>query len=399
MQLFLSLSGIILSAILLYFNARNNKSTIYLGIFFLLAGLYSFSYYALLNSGSVTFAAVVLVNSGIIPFIIGPSLYFFIRGVLKDDPFLKKHDLWHLLPVLFFLIMTFPYLQSSWAYKKEVAGKFISDLNSRDFFNTAFLGNNLLAYIVFILPAVLVLAYVLWSTGLLFTFLKHRRENQVFISRQSTLRWIKAFLGIEIILVSGHLLVMVKIFASGDLRGFASLNSVQNILGIGPLAILLLTFFSPEILYGLPRIPVKREETKIPEKTAEKGIPLGKTTQKQLESDYLQSIGRGADACMEKFQPYTNSGFNLAELSVLIHVPVHHLAYYFREEKKQSFTEYRNEWRVKHAKNLMKKGKNIEMTLEAIGLLSGFPNRDSFRAAFHRIEGVTPAIFISSKQG
>ncbi|MCX6224522.1 MAG: helix-turn-helix domain-containing protein [Bacteroidia bacterium] len=126
---------------------------------------------------------------------------------------------------------------------------------------------------------------------------------------------------------------------------------------------------------------------------------MGKTTQKQLESDYLQSIGRGADAFMEKFQAYTNSGFNLAELSLLIHVPVHHLAYYFREEKKQSFTEYRNEWRVKHAKNLMKKGKNIEMTLEAIGLLSGFPNRDSFRAAFHRIEGVTPAVYISHKQG
>jgi len=83
MQLYLSLSGIILSAILLYFNARNNKSTIYLGIFSLLAGLYSFSYYALLNSGSVTLAVVVL---------------------------LRKHDLWHLLPVLLFLIMTSPYL-------------------------------------------------------------------------------------------------------------------------------------------------------------------------------------------------------------------------------------------------------------------------------------------------
>ena len=95
MQLYLSLLGIILSAIHLYFKARNNKSTIFPGIFFLLAGLYSFSYYALLNSGSVAFAAVVLVNSGILPFLIGPALYFFIRGVLKDDPVLKKHDLRH----------------------------------------------------------------------------------------------------------------------------------------------------------------------------------------------------------------------------------------------------------------------------------------------------------------
>lgn len=36
MLLFLSILGIFLSLILLYFNARKNMSTIYLGIFFLL---------------------------------------------------------------------------------------------------------------------------------------------------------------------------------------------------------------------------------------------------------------------------------------------------------------------------------------------------------------------------
>ena len=101
---------------------------------------------------------------------------------------------------------------------------------------------------------------------------------------------------------------------------------------------------------------------------------------------------------MENFQPYTNPGFNLAELSVLINIPVHHLAYYFREEKKQSFSDYRNEWRVNHAKKLILEGKTVEMTLEAIGLLSGFTNRDSFRIAFKRIEGMTLAFFLGQNQ-
>jgi AraC-like DNA-binding protein len=398
MHLFLSLSGIILSAILLYFNARNNKSTIYLGIFFLLVGLYSFSFYALLNSGSVTLAASVLVSSGILPYLIGPSLFFYIRSVLEDNPVLKKHDLWHLLPVLIFLILTSSFQLSSWTFKKEIAGKFISDISSQGHLNTAFLGSNLLVYIVFILPAILVLAYVIWSSGLLFTFLRHKREQQVFISRQSTIQWIKAFLGIEILLVSFHLLFMIMIFGFGELRGFATLNTLQLIMGIGPMAILLLTFFSPGILYGLPRVPARQVETKKPDPPTSKSISNGKANTKQLESNYLQSIGRDADDCMEKFKPYTNPGFSLAELSVLLHIPVHHLTYYFREEKKQSFTDYRSEWRIKHAKNLMEEGKNSEMTLEAIGLLSGFPNRDSFRAAFQRIEGVTPTAFISQKQ-
>jgi YesN/AraC family two-component response regulator len=44
---------------------------------------------------------------------------------------------------------------------------------------------------------------------------------------------------------------------------------------------------------------------------------------------------------------------------------VHNLAYYFREENKQTFSDYRNEWRVEHAKNLIREGKSNDLTLEA----------------------------------
>jgi AraC-like DNA-binding protein len=398
MQLFLSLSGIILSAILIYFNARNNKSTIYLGILFWLASMNSFTYYALLYSGSITLTAIVLENTGIIPLLGGPILYFYIRSVLNDDPHLKKQDLWHLVPVLIYLATTSPYLLSSWTYKTEVAGVFISELNSQNHFNTAFLGNKFLVYIVFILSKVFFLAYVLWSTGLLISFLRNKRAQEVFFRLQPTLRWIKAFLYILIILVIAHILFMIKIFAFGDLTSFANIKTIQNILAAGPIAIILYTFFTPEVLYGLPRIPASRKEIKLVDKPTNMHNHVKKTTQKQIESNYLQSIGREADGCMEKFRPYTQPDFNLAKLSVLIHIPVHHLAYYLREEKKKSFTDYRNEWRVRHAKNLMKEGKNSEITLEALGLLSGFPNRDSFREAFHRIEGVTPAVFVAQSK-
>ena len=115
----------------------------------------------------------------------------------------------------------------------------------------------------------------------------------------------------------------------------------------------------------------------------------------QLEAGYLRSIGREADACMEKFQPYTNPSFNLAEFAVVLRIPVHHLSYYFREVKKQSFTDYRNEWRINHAKALIKEGKANEMTLEAIGLLSGFNNRNTFFNAFKKIEGISPSAFVN----
>jgi AraC-like DNA-binding protein len=349
----------------------------------------------LFNTESVELLATIMVNSGIIPLLVGPFLYLYIRSVLNDDPSLKKYDLLHILPFLAFLIFASPYLLSSWSIKTKAAEAFMQNFQSQGAFNTAFLGNKFLAYIVFILPAFQVLVYVIWSSLLLFRFLKQNKKKEVFFRLQSTMKWIKAFLGIEILLVSGHLLFMVKIFVMGDIRGFNSLNNLQFILGLGPMAILILTFFSPGILYGLPRIPEYRAELQIPEKTTGNGSSTGKTNQIKLESGYLQAIGNEADACMEKFQPYTNPGFNLTELSVLIHIPEHHISYYFREVKKQTFTDYRNEWRVKHAKNLIKEGKAVEMTMEAIGLLSGFTTRNTFFTAFKKAEGISPGAFAS----
>jgi AraC-like DNA-binding protein len=47
----------------------------------------------------------------------------------------------------------------------------------------------------------------------------------------------------------------------------------------------------------------------------------------------------------------------------------------------------------KHAKNLIKEGKNAELTLEAIGLLSGFSSRNTFFTAFKKAEGISPGSY------
>jgi YesN/AraC family two-component response regulator len=98
---------------------------------------------------------------------------------------------------------------------------------------------------------------------------------------------------------------------------------------------------------------------------------------------------------MKEVQPYLHPDFNLAQFSVLTHIPVHHLGYYFREEKKQHFNDYMNEWRINHAKILIQEGKATELTLEAIGLKCGFPNRDSFRTTFKKVEGISPSAFVA----
>jgi AraC-like DNA-binding protein len=159
--------------------------------------------------------------------------------------------------------------------------------------------------------------------------------------------------------------------------------------------LLISPFFFPSILYGLPRIPesIAIQNPKEWELNEISGLP--KKSANQFESGYLQLISQKTESCMNEFQPYLQRDFNLAQFSVLTHIPVHHLAYYFREEKKQSFIDFKNLWRINHAKALIKEGKASDLTLEAIGLSSGFSNRNTFFNAFKKAEGISPGVFMS----
>jgi AraC-like DNA-binding protein len=58
-----------------------------------------------------------------------------------------------------------------------------------------------------------------------------------------------------------------------------------------------------------------------------------------------------------------------------------------------TFNDYRNIFRVEHAKRLILDQQSDMITLEAVGLLSGFSNRNTFSRVFKELEGITPSAF------
>ncbi len=208
-------------------------------------------------------------------------------------------------------------------------------------------------------------------------------------------KWLVVLLGFLFVLVLSHILSLLHSLAIRNPSIFYTLSYLQIFSGIGLSGLLISPFFFPEILYGLPRLP---ESEGIPENTSVVNKPVTPETSNissKFESDYLDFIGKQTDQCMTEFQPYLQQDFSLVQLSVLIDVPVHHLAYYFREVKQMSFTDFRNRWRIEHAKNLILEGKSSDLTLEAIGLLSGFFSRNTFLNAFKKVEGISPHAFLS----
>ncbi|WP_172594519.1 helix-turn-helix domain-containing protein [Mariniphaga sediminis] len=203
-------------------------------------------------------------------------------------------------------------------------------------------------------------------------------------------KWLCYLLGFMLILVISQLFMVSKSFEMHFPAIFFTFNIIRVISVVGLVGLLISPFFFPTILYGLPRMPERNEEEKDNRLTNETKPPSN-----SFESDYLQSIGLKSDSLMKEKQLYLEPECNLGFFSRQIDVPAHHLAYYFREIKKQRFNDFRNEWRINHAKSLIQEGKANEITLEAIGSLSGFSSRNAFITDFKKTEGVSPSVYAS----
>ncbi|MGD9931741.1 MAG: helix-turn-helix domain-containing protein [Mangrovibacterium sp.] len=207
--------------------------------------------------------------------------------------------------------------------------------------------------------------------------------------------WLIILLGFTLTLVVCQIFLVIRSFEMHFADLFFTFNILRLLSVAGLIGLLLSPFFFPAILYGMPRMPKPKEQLKSEKVKTEKSANDSELITNSFELDYLKSIGQKSDSFMKELQPYLQPDCNLAYFSKLLNIPAHHLAYYFREVKKQPFNDFRNEWRVNHAKALIKEGKASEITLEAIGSLSGFSSRNAFIADFKKSEGVSPSVFAS----
>ncbi len=396
MLLYLSLIGIFLSLILIFFNGRKLKSSLYLGFFFFQISLFGITHYAMAESQSVLLVTIFDTNFTFLSYLIGPALYWYVRSVLNDRFRLKKIDFLHLIPSLVHLIAALPFIFSAYSYKVAIAAEVVKDRSFLGIHKFTFLSEIFPIYVVYLSRPILVFAYTLWSIGLFIRFLIRKQNKMVFSHQNFMTKWLSLFLLFQFILTITYLTSTFKTFIQySDV--FLTLNMLQVLSAVGMCGLLISPFFFPSILYGLPFVPDSVKKTA--EKTEEVHLSPDelKRYTPNFEADYLLTIEKKTKFCMQEFQAFLQPDLNLNKFSKIIELPAHHLAYYFREVRKQSFNDYCNECRVDYAKNLIKGGKTGELTLEAVGALSGFTNRSTFFRAFKKAEGVAPGSYLAKR--
>jgi len=401
MLLFLSLSGILLSSILLFFNASKYRSSIYLGIYFFTISLYGLVQYILLYSGSVFLCSIAEIHFSALFYLPGPMLYLYVRSVVTDDSRLRWSDLFHLLPTTVFLIAALPYIFSSFSHKLEIGREIVNDPGFIGIHNHTILAKIFSNAAIFISRPLLLLGYSVMALYIFFRFLLKKNHLLTFRNQSFMLKWLSFFLGFQTILIIAHLLMMIETFIGDTSNLFFTINIFQVLSAIGLTGLLITPFLFPEILYGLPRYPETILATARDIKFQKEPPARTEIARNSLDTVYIARIEQRIASCMVEFNPYCEPDFSMASFASLTGIPSHHLSLYLNTVKGQSFSDFRNKYRVNHAKQLIIDGRLKEMTIESIGISSGFANRATFYRVFKNSEGISPGDFAAkvSKEG
>ena len=130
----------------------------------------------------------------------------------------------------------------------------------------------------------------------------------------------------------------------------------------------------------------------------EKNTPYNIKEKKEKNATYRSLIrAELADELYEKIlniiviqKRYRDKEFSAKELAKELQTNTRYISAVINSRFNTNFSCLINEYRIKEALHRMTDKRYLDMTMEEIGALVGFANRQSFYASFYRIMGETP---------
>ncbi len=387
MLLYISLLTIILSGLLVTYNWRINKNTIYLGAFFSILATYGLTHYFTIYANSPFWLAVFYNNFSPFWFLTGPLLLFYYRGTLTDNSKLRTTDIIHFIPFLVQLIGIFPYLLTPFSYKVGIASQILNDLN----LITQFKVNWITTPIVnFLGRPILVFLYLGYITYLL--WLHNPKSNRAKVPMQQfklTYRWLIILEVTTAILIINFFLLSWSLSKQTVTATMVNAQFTHFFSGIAYFCMSFMLLLFPRILYGMPIYMA--EPTKLsqpPKETVE--VPVSQ------DDPFFELVDK-INAYLQKEEPYLNPEFTINELAASLRVPVHHISYCLNTLMNVKFTSLRTQLRIQYAAKLLDSGQADELSMDGIGKKSGFSTRSNFYNAFKSETGMTPSEYLEHK--
>ena len=95
-------------------------------------------------------------------------------------------------------------------------------------------------------------------------------------------------------------------------------------------------------------------------------------------------------------KPFLQADFDISDIALDLNIPQNQVSYCISYIMETKFSKLKSDLRVQHAVELLKKGTNSKLTIEAIGKQSGFKTRSYFYTAFKKEMGITPSEYLQN---
>ncbi|MDR3651605.1 MAG: helix-turn-helix domain-containing protein [Paludibacter sp.] len=160
-------------------------------------------------------------------------------------------------------------------------------------------------------------------------------------------------------------------------------NDDQILLGTGTIDLVIVFIFA-QVLW---RAHLFIQDVQVVPTTTEPALIIDK----ELAKIYLQRIHEILDST----KIHLTNSFSLIVLSEYTGIPRHHISTTINNYTDYNFSGFINLYRYKHACALLESPDSQKLTIEAIGLQSGFSNRVNFYKIFKSFSGKSPSEYLA----
>jgi len=393
MFLFNSLLSLFISVILIFYNWRENKNTIYLGLFLLIISTYSLTHYFSVFGDSPFWLAIFYGHFAPFMMLAGPLIYFYVRGIIRDTYILKPTDFLHFIPAIIVFLGNIPYYLTPFSVKLENAQKILDDMNQLQFMRVNFIfpiAANYIMRVSSLMIYTLISYYRIW---------KYRPTVKKSIPTQQyllTYRWLNMFFITLIILLIAFGMITADFIQKTPKETYGALDLVHNLGGIMFLLLSLSLLVFPQILYGFPIYTEIADARKTKTPVIQQKVDVNIVDEDDEENPFIE-LRDQINAYLADEKPYLNPDFSIGDMAAALKVPQHHVSYCLRALFKQSFPKLKTTLRIQFALQLMNSSDFEHLSIEGIGQMAGFSSRSSFYSAFQTEMGCSPGEYLEKK--
>ncbi|NNG09486.1 MAG: helix-turn-helix transcriptional regulator [Arenibacter sp.] len=365
-----SIFGFVLTTLLFLKKSTQPKATMFLGSFYFLLSVYALQAY-IIDGGHLAICTWFFLWPLILYNLFAVPIYFYFETIIADEFKWKKRYLILFLPFALSVIdAAYIYLQPEAVYA-EMLHNAMTDPKNRLH----------VSYWLLDLDQHMLMRHVWQFAALLIVLPKLLKFIKVGTAD-----------GLKVIL---NKWLLVFWFGLTLFAVFAIFYAFENMLGINifeggsmvPIILYLIMFsigvipiYFPTILRGFPK-PVMPLQKDVMETNASQDLKFG------LEEP---EIKRKLEE-LNKKKGFLKQDFTVSKCANELEIPSHHLSYFIKQYYGQSFTAYKNNLRMEHAKELIETGFLNSNTMDALAWNCGFASRSSFSKAFKNATDHSPS--------